>query len=65
MIPRKLLITGLGLGKYNINLEHLMVQENKEVLKKKNKTKGICWKDIGANPKRFPVAKFGTISVIK
>ena len=41
MIPRKLLITGLGLGKYNINLEHLMVQENKEVLKKKIKQRGF------------------------
>ena len=48
------MISRPGQGKYKTNLEHCVVPERKEVLKKDG---GICPKDTRANLKELPVAQ--------
>lgn len=52
----KELILGCGWGIYKVNLEHLVVPESRQVLKrKKSPNDGVCPKDTGTNLKEFPV----------
>lgn len=47
----------LGQGKYKLSLQHHVVPESKEVVRK---VIGSCQKGIRANLKEFPIAKAGT-----
>lgn len=59
---------GLGYRKYKLSLQHFVESESKKVIfKRKKKGRGrkegseACQEDRGANMKKLPITKAGTI----
>lgn len=57
----KWVISGLGRGKYKVNLEYLLMPESTGSVQKLMR----CQKDIGAILKELTLVKFGSIGTLR